>query len=68
MTDTTPTSGTGPADDYAAQIRAVVDAAPPLSVRQRERLRLIFRTRRALARADPNTVREHRAGPGSTAA
>jgi hypothetical protein len=50
MTDTTPTNGTGHTDD-ADRIRALVDAAPPLSVRQRERLRLIFRARPSPVRA-----------------
>ncbi|WP_157880126.1 hypothetical protein [Streptomyces natalensis] len=45
MSDTSPKNHARPADDYADQIRALVDAAPPLSVRQRERLRLVFRAR-----------------------
>ncbi|MFK0297275.1 hypothetical protein ACIQU6_43340 [Streptomyces sp. NPDC090442] len=45
MNDTAPTNDTARADGYAAEIRALVDAAPPLSVRQRERLRLVFHAR-----------------------
>ncbi|MFK0296390.1 hypothetical protein ACIQU6_38775 [Streptomyces sp. NPDC090442] len=45
MNDTSTVNDTGHADDYAAEIRALVDAAPPLSVRQRERLRLVFHAR-----------------------
>ncbi|MEV5124294.1 hypothetical protein AB0K49_16115 [Streptomyces decoyicus] len=65
MNATTPTSGTSPTDDYAAEIRALVDAAPPLSVRQRERLRLVFRAR---PRADTGTARTRRPGSGRAAA
>ncbi|WP_155059731.1 hypothetical protein [Streptomyces blattellae] len=68
MTDTAPTNGTEHADDYAAEIRALVDAAPPLSVRQRERLRLVFRARPAPSGADTGTARGRRPGSGSAAA
>ncbi|WP_236238808.1 hypothetical protein [Streptomyces sp. CC228A] len=40
---TPPPAAPGPEPDgYRARIRALVDAAPPLSPRQRERLRLIL--------------------------
>ncbi|QRX90844.1 hypothetical protein [Streptomyces noursei] len=54
MSDTSPKNHAGSADDYADQIRALVDAAPPLSVRQRERLRLVFHAR---PRVDTGTRR-----------
>ncbi|WP_411146984.1 hypothetical protein [Streptomyces sp. x-80] len=47
MTDTAPTSSSARSDEHADAIRALVDAAPPLSVRQRERLRLVFQSRAA---------------------
>ncbi|MFE6742319.1 hypothetical protein [Streptomyces tubercidicus] len=65
MSDTTPTNGTAPADEFAAQIRALVDAAPPLSLRQRERLRLVLRAR---PRADTGNANSHRPGSGRAAA
>lgn len=47
---TTPDSAdkppTAPEASYADRIRALVDAAPPLSPRQRERLRQIFASAR----------------------
>ncbi|MFC4912571.1 hypothetical protein [Actinomadura gamaensis] len=46
----------GDRDPDAARIKAEVDAAPPLSVRQREHLRRIFTAaRRAWQRADSDT-------------
>src|SRR4051794_20841855 len=42
MADTTPTDSTAGDIDDPDEIRALVDAAPPLSVRQQEQLRLIF--------------------------
>ncbi|MFC3347761.1 hypothetical protein ACFOOM_10040 [Streptomyces echinoruber] len=66
--DSSPTNGSDPADDYAAEIRALVDAAPPLSVRQRERLRLVFRARPAPSGADTGTTRPGGTGSGSATA
>ncbi|MFB6620336.1 hypothetical protein ACIGFK_07425 [Streptomyces sp. NPDC085524] len=45
MSDTPATDDADRTDRYAAELRAVVEAAPPLSARQRERLRLVFRAR-----------------------
>lgn len=42
MADTTPTNSTAGDIDDPDEIRALVDAAPPLSVRQQEQLRLIL--------------------------
>jgi hypothetical protein len=69
MSDTSPTNGTDPADDYAAEIRSLVDAAPPLSVRQRERLRLVFRARpRTDAGSGTGSAGARRPGTGRAAA
>ncbi|MDH2393349.1 hypothetical protein QCN29_32215 [Streptomyces sp. HNM0663] len=64
MNDTTPTGETARTDAYAAEIRALVDAAPPLSVRQRERLRLVFKSRPLTADSD---ARPGRAQSGEAA-
>jgi hypothetical protein len=42
VADTTPTGSTAGDIDDPDEIRALVDAAPPLSVRQQEQLRLIL--------------------------
>lgn len=63
MTETT-TAHSGDQDaERADAIRALVDAAPPLSVRQRERLRLVFQSRPATAdrAARPGHARAGRA-------
>ncbi|MEV0438974.1 hypothetical protein AB0I84_09380 [Streptomyces spectabilis] len=63
MNDTAPTGGSDRSDSYADTIRALVDSAPPLSVRQRERLRLVFKARPATAEngARPGRARSGRA-------
>ncbi|WP_116248181.1 hypothetical protein [Nocardiopsis sp. FIRDI 009] len=49
--------------EYAARIRALVDTAPPLSARQRERLRMTFRGYIPArdTSAEPSAVDDHQA-------